>query len=121
MEGTVNAVVQLALDHQWVALAAVIINLVVRLLKSGRFPALTEWIPPKARVLVALLLGFLAGGLDAVVRGTPWSEALVGGIVAAAVAVLTHDLLIEWVRGGKELLAKRPIFPPEAPTKPDRM
>ncbi len=134
MEGTdINAVVRLALDHQWIALAAIVINLAVRLLKSGRIPALTEWIPPKARVLVALLLGFVAGGLDAVVQGTPWPDALVGGVVAAAVAVFSHDLFVEWLRDGRELLGKSavpdlraavskaiPDFDPdEAPTRKD--
>ena len=105
----------LAFSHQWVPLAAAIIFLLVRLLKSNIIPWPLSLIPPKARTLVVVLLGFAGAGLQSVVAGIPWERALAENVMAALLAILAHDVFIEWVRGGRELFETK--WPTEAPTK----
>jgi hypothetical protein len=93
----------LALQHKWPALAAAAIGLLVRLLKSPAVPYPLSEIPAKARPLVALLLGLVSGVLEHVASGTPWPVALANGATSAAFAVLSHDVVVEYLRGGKEL------------------
>lgn len=115
-----NDLLTLALEHKWLALSSAVILVLVRLLKEPAVPYPLSEIPAKARPLVAVLLGAASGILEHVAAGTPWREALGNGLVAAMLAVLSHDVVIEWLRGGKELLATakpedRPTVPPEAP------
>jgi hypothetical protein len=93
----------LALQHKWPAFAAAAIGLLVRLLKSPAVPYPLSEIPAKARPLVALLLGLASGVLEHVASGTPWPVALANGAASAAFAVLSHDVVVEYLRGGKEL------------------
>lgn len=94
--------------HAWPALSAVVIGILVRLFKSPSVPAPLDRIPPKARPLVALVLGVASGCLEAVVAGTPWQKALAGGLVAAALAVFGHQLVIEGARDGREIGEPKP-------------
>lgn len=96
-------VYELLVREQWVGLGALCIGLLVRLLKSEAVPPPLDRIPSKARPLIALLLGIVSGALDKVVTGTPWKMAIVGGLVSSALAVLGHDVVIEWLRKGREL------------------
>jgi hypothetical protein len=106
---TLKIITDLAQKHAWVALASFVIGLLVRLLKTDkatRLPVLGPYIAkiPKAqRPAVALLLGIVSGALNAVATGTLWRDALVGGLVSAAVAVFGHQWLVEGVRGGREV------------------
>ena len=98
----IDQLIELILAHQWVAAAAVIIGALMRLQKSGRL-TLPWTIPARWRPLAGLALGILSGALEAVVAGTPWDRAIVGGLVSAAVAALGHGVVIEGLRGGREL------------------
>lgn len=89
----------------WPVLGALVIGLLVRLLKSAAVPAPFDRIPPKARPLVALVLGCAQAAIESITAGTPWKTALTNGIVAAFSAVFAHDVLIEWLRAGKEPLS----------------
>jgi hypothetical protein len=62
-----------------------------------------------------LLLGQASGVLDAVIRGTPWVDAALGGLVATALAVLAHDAVIESVLAGREIGAPPKVAPLENP------
>jgi len=90
----------MTLDPQAIALAALAIHLAMRALKAG---ALNEYIPGRYRPLLALALGGIALGVDALTVGTPVPEAALSAVVAVALAVLGHDVGIETLRGGKEL------------------
>lgn len=102
---------RLALEHQWTLLTAALIGLAVRALKSPLVPAPLDRIPAKARPLAAILLGLASAGLQHVASGTPWRQALAEGLGAALVAIGGHDLVIEYLRGGREFGAPAPIAP----------
>jgi hypothetical protein len=119
---TLNLLLALALEHKWLAASTILIGLVVRLLKSPRVPWPFDQIPPKARPLVAIVLGALSSAIEHVVQGTPWKEALASGLFSAALAVLGHQVVIEWLRGGREVFAPQaapaPALAPEPPPPP---
>ncbi|WP_394849723.1 hypothetical protein LZC95_20000 [Pendulispora brunnea] len=114
MNRTIDELVELLLDHKWVPFAALAIGAVVRVLKSDT-PLPT--VPTAWRPWLALGLGAVAGVLQAVVGGTAWSKALLDGLTAALTAIAGHDLVIESLRGGKEL-GTRPPSPPRPPEPP---
>ena len=89
------------------ATLAVVIGLVVRLLKSDT-PLPT--VPSRYRAFLALALGTVGGALDAVARGTPWQQAVLGGVAAAVTAMVGQELVVEQLLGGREPGS------PEAPT-----
>ena len=111
----VSTILDLAFTHQWVAFSAAIIFLLVRLLKMNATPWPLSTIPPKARTLVVVLLGFAGAGLQSVLLGISWERALAENVAAALIAILSHDVFIEWARGGRELFETK--WPTEAPTK----
>jgi len=106
-------------QHKWFALAALAIGLVVRLLKSdGPIPFT---LPAKWRPWLAVGLGIVAGVLEKAGTGVAWREAVLGGVLAAFAAISGHQLLVESLRGGRELGEKKSAFksrtipPPSAP------
>lgn len=108
-----RAFIDLVFQHKWIPASAALIFLIVRVLKSSWVPAPINKIPPKVRTLVAVVLGFAGAGLQAVSMGTSWQQALAENLVGALGAILAHDLVIEWLRGGKELAAGKspPMLP----------
>lgn len=114
----VQQVWALIVAHKWVPLAALIIGLVVRLLKSDTKIPIT--IPPRARIWTVFVLGVAAGILERITSGTPWKQALLEGVLAAALAIIGHNALIDSLRGGKELVIPGLIVPgaPPSPGKP---
>lgn len=109
--------VDLIVANKWIAGAALGIGIFVRLLKSD--VKFTPSIPPRWRPLVALAGGILAGVLDAAARGTPWKRAILQGVIAAGVAIATHDVAIASILNGREikLMARFPFvrLEPEIP------
>ena len=91
----------MTLDPKTLATFAILIHLAMRLLKVGD---LAKLIPGRARPLVALVLGALAMGVDAAVAGTPLPEAALTAALAVGAAMLGHDVFVESLRGGKEIL-----------------
>lgn len=112
-------ILDLVVAHKWVALAALVIGALVRLLRDdNRFP-LT--LPPKwkaAKPWIAIGLGLLAGVLDGVAGGATWTESIVSGIVAGLLPIVGHQVGIEWLRDGKELFAPSGGKPPTVPPLP---
>lgn len=106
----------------FVVLTAALIGLVVRALKAGSTVWPLSVIPPKARPLVAVLLGLAAGALDSVATGTPWRAALLEGLTSGALAVVGHQLGVEWLAGGREPFARPAPAPlgasPAPPSSP---
>lgn len=118
---TIAALVAFILAHKWLAAAAVVIFFVVRLFKADVPLPLVAKIPSKLRTLLAVVLGFVGMGIQAVVTGVPWQQALAENLIGALLAILAHDGVIEYLRGGRELFAK-PVAPPkaDAPPKEDK-
>ncbi len=99
--------------HAWIPLAAIVIGLIVRLLKSDTKIPID--IPPRWRAPLAVLLGVVASILDKVATGTPWKDAVIGGATATALAMVTHNLVIGSMRDGKEFVVPGLIKPGVAP------
>ncbi|WP_394845203.1 hypothetical protein LZC95_50275 [Pendulispora brunnea] len=108
MNNSIDDALALAAQGQWILFSAVIIGAIVRLLKSDT-PLPT--VPARWRSWLALGLGAVAGVLDAVLGGTSWTQALIDGLAAALTAMAGHDLLVGGLRGGRELLDRRPPIP----------
>jgi hypothetical protein len=93
----------------WVAAAALIVGALVRLLKSDMLTnALASLglppIPKRVLPWLALAFGLASSILDEKVMGTPWPAAITKGVLAALGAITGHELTIESLRKGKELL-----------------
>ncbi len=91
------------MQRKWVAVAAIVIGIIVRLLKSDTKIPID--IPPRWRAPLAVALGGAAGALDKLAEQSDvtWTSALVKGLVAAGIAMITHTLVIDSARGGKEI------------------
>lgn len=113
-----QAVVDMVAKRAWVPLAALVVGLIVRLLKSDTKVPID--VPPRVRVWLALGLGVLSGVLEAVATGRAWGDAIVGGVVSAALAILGQNVVIDSLRGGRELTIPGLIKPgvPPGPGKP---
>jgi len=117
-----DQIFSLVQDNKWWALAVLLIGLVIRLLKSdGPIPI---EIPPKWRAPLAAFLGIVAGVIDKIATGTAWKNALLGGLLAAAMAAFGHDIFIASARDGRELgeskkahEKRKASLPPPPPSK----
>lgn len=119
--------VDLIAQHKWVGLAALVIGLIVRLMKEDtRFPPFA--LAARWRPMLALGLGIASGVLQATSTGTPWRDAILGGLVSGVVAISGHEAIVESIRNGKDVslpgLMKVPPEPnrgpkPEPPTPVD--
>lgn len=105
MDIDVAALIELLNAHKWVALAALVIGAVVRLLKSDT-PIPID-IPSRWRPVVALGLGVVSGVLEALATGKPWLEAVIGGFVSAFAAMSGHAVLVDALRGGRDVGVKK--------------
>jgi hypothetical protein len=111
-------IVALIESRKWVPLAALVITFAVRLLKSDTKIPID--IPPRWRIWLALALGCVSGVLEAVVTGTKWEAAIVGGLVSTGLAVLGQNIVIDSMRGGKEFVVPglTLVNVPPSPGKP---
>ncbi|WP_394844032.1 DUF4231 domain-containing protein [Pendulispora brunnea] len=105
---SLDELLTLAAQGKWIVVGAIVIGAIVRLLKSDT-PLPT--VPSQWRPWLALGLGAVAGILQAVAAGTPWQKALIDGLVSALTAIAGHDLLIESLRGGREIGSDRAPVP----------
>jgi hypothetical protein len=86
--------------HAWPVVAAFAVGAIVRAIKSDLIPI---DVPARWRPKLALGLGLASGVAEAVIAGTPWAEALTGGVLSACVAMGGHGVLIQGLRDGREL------------------
>ncbi len=108
--------INLIAQRKWVAVLALAIGLIVRLLKTDTKLPLD--VPPQLRVWLALALGAASGAVDKLVEAgsTTWTTALLNGIAAAVLAIVSHNLVIASLRDGKELPIPGLIKPGVAPS-----
>lgn len=113
-----QVILDLLAQNKYVALAALCIGLIVRLLKSDTKIPID--IPPRARFWLGLGLSLVAGVLEKLGTGLPWKQAMLDGLVAWGLAVLGHNAVIDSLRGGKEFAIPGLMVPgaPPSPGKP---
>jgi hypothetical protein len=104
-------------SRQWPMVAAALIWLVVRALKSERIPL---DVPARARPWVALGLGVIAGACESVLLGVPMFDALLAGLGAGLAASGLHESLVESLRHGREPLSIPPPALVDAPRESRR-
>lgn len=91
--------------HQWVLFGALVIGLFVALVKQGQLGTwLQAKMPPRFIPFFAPCIGALGLTSSEVIAGKPWQGAVVDGINAGILAVFGHQLIIEGMRNGKELV-----------------
>lgn len=96
-----SQLIVLLLAHKYIALVALGIGAVVRLLKSDTKIPID--IPANLRPWVALGLGGLAGMFQLVAQGSTFKEAAITALSAPVLAIVGHLVGIEWMAGGKEI------------------
>ena len=87
-----DQILDLARRGAWLPLAAAVIGLLAFLAKQDRLGGLFSRVPVRQRPRVIAALGVLAGILDAVVRGTPWAQAITNGLLSGGLAMLVHGV-----------------------------
>lgn len=92
------------MDIEILLIIAAAIHVAMRLLKMG---TLGRRIPARWRPFIAVALGGVAAGMDAYTRDTLWQQAVAQGLLAAATAMGAHDVAIEGILGGNEVLGKK--------------
>ncbi len=96
----------------WIAVGAVVLNLLVALLKSPTLKGPLSRIPVEVRPWVALVLGALQGVVMKVIEGLSWKSALVAGLLSAMLAIVGHDTITETGQAiGRKMNVKPPTLP----------
>jgi hypothetical protein len=118
--------------HQWAVVVGFVLYLAFALTKQGWFGTwLQAKLPSKYYSIVVPLFGVLGTEAVALVQGTPWTTALLNGLLSGITAVMAHESVVEAVRGGKEIVpakssksngggpaSVKPVAPPAAPPPP---
>lgn len=92
--------------HMWIPLAAFVIGAILRAVKAGWWPA-DLYIAPKYRPWIVFALGWVSGSLDVIVTGKPLWEGFAGGLLSSLMSIGGHELFIESLRGGRELMSAK--------------
>jgi hypothetical protein len=117
MDETAEAIA-LARSGAWVPMAALMINVLVRVSKTDQA---VRWFPvnlqPRIRGAAALVLGAASGIVAGLAGGGHWPAALAGGLVAGMLAITAHEVVIEGFRDGRDIGSPKPptMFPDGAP------
>jgi len=95
-------------SHQWVLLGALVTGALVALSKQGWVSAwLASKITPAITPYYALLVSILTVGSNDIASGKSWQQAVQDAISAVMVAIVGHELVIEGLRKGKEIIPEK--------------
>jgi hypothetical protein len=90
---------------QWILVGAILVGGLIALLKQGWAGAwFAKVLPPAAIPYVAVVLGAVGLSAAEVIAGKPFAQALIDGIQAGITSVFGHELLVEGIRSGKEIV-----------------
>lgn len=121
---TVGQIIQAWQGKQYVLVGAFVIGLIVAASKTGWLGNwLATQLPSQARPFLAVIVGILTVASTETISGVEWKLALLHSFYAAATAVLGHQMVVEGLRGGKEIMPMRPgtpaaTIPPPPPPPP---
>jgi hypothetical protein len=117
------------IEHRkWVPIAGIVIWFLTRLFKDDTKSWLPS-VPGRWRPFVPFALAILSAVGEALFLGKPWLSAFIGGVLSAVEAITIQDLLINALRGGKEIpvpglmvegARPAPDKPVTVPPDPDR-
>lgn len=108
--------------HNWVLLAALVVGFLVAVAKQGWAGAwIASKMPARALPYYAVVLSLLGAAATQLTQGVPLNTVISNALAAAAIAIAGHNVVIEGLRGGVELIpqykkAPTTTTPPE--TKP---
>lgn len=106
--------------HQWYALAAIAVGLLIRLLKDDtKLPTL----PAKWRPWLVVAAGVIAAVVSKLQGGASLKDAIVNGAIVGLLPIVAHQLGVESLLGGKEVplpsaLLVKPADGPKPPIVP---
>jgi hypothetical protein len=78
-------------ERRWPVVAAALIWFTIAAMKSKRIPF---DIPKRAQPYVAIALGIGSGVAESFIAGMPLADAVLGGLVAGALAIATQETLV---------------------------
>ena len=122
MDASVVAQLWQALSqHQYVVFAALVIGMSISLLKQGYLSAwLAQKVPSAMLPVVAAAMGVVGMVAQALATGQDWRQAVFAGLAAAFTAVFGHQVVVEGMMGGSEIVQPAPWMktPSVAPDPP---
>ena len=90
---------------QWALLGALVVGALIALSKQGWLSELiAKKLTPSTTQWYAMLVSVLTVGSSEIVAGKPWQQALTDAGISAITAIAGHQLLIEGIRRGRELV-----------------
>jgi len=105
--------------HSYAMFAALLVGLLVDFAKQGWFSSwLARRLKPAWLPWVAIGLGVAGTVSTSFVSGKPIVAALMEGLAAGMAAIAGHEMLIEGLRGGRELTPDAPWHRDPDPPKP---
>jgi hypothetical protein len=114
-----NPIIQAVASHRWELLGGLLVGAVVATAKQGWLGAwIQKKLPPRfipflAPTYASLLA--LAGALTAGDSAQQCLSVVGSAVMSAFVAVIGHEMLIEGVRNGKEIVPEKKPASPAAP------
>lgn len=106
-----NAFLAAAVAHKWVLLGALFIGAFVATAKQGWLGnAMQKQLPPRWIPFLAPIYAAMTVGSTEIIAGKTWQVSLSeswGALVAGVLAIVGHQLVIEGIRNGKELIPNK--------------
>jgi hypothetical protein len=106
-----NSLLEAASQHRWVLVGAIVVGAIVATVKQGwAGTKLQAQLPPRWIPFLAPLYAALTVGPTEIVAGKSWQVSAsdsVAALVSGLLAVLGHEIVVEALRGGKELIPNK--------------
>jgi hypothetical protein len=103
--------------HQWALFAALLVGAIVALSKQGWLSTwLAAKIPPAVRPWYALGVSLLTTGSGDLIAGKTWQDALQDVALTFVTAMMGHQIVIESIRHGVELIKRKSSAEGAAPS-----
>ncbi len=92
-------------NHQWLLFAGLVIGAILAFAKQGWVSDfIARKLTAKSLPFYALLVSVLGTASTEIVQGKPWTQALMDSLFAAFAAIGAHQIVIESLRSGREIV-----------------